>query len=149
MLTLHRRTIPAAVLTLALGWGIAGCSSDEATTGTGTGTGTGNAVVGTWNATSLHAQGGMNLIAQGMAFSLVFNSNGTFAHTTTNDMAGFCDPGMANCGDSGPYTASDRQFTLDAGTSDAITFDYSIAGTRMTITGTVNGTAFIFDMDKV
>ena len=53
MLALSRRTIPTAVLTLALGFATAGCSSDE------TGPQKINpAVVGTWNATSVVLGGG-------------------------------------------------------------------------------------------
>ena len=143
MLTLHRRTVPAAVLTLVLGLGIAGCSSDDGGTTPGT-----NPVVGTWNATSLSIQGGPDLIAQGMGYSIVFNSDDTFVSTTTNDMAGFCDM-VSNCLDSGDYTASDTQIILDAGTSDAFTVNYSISGTTMTLTFTLNGMASVLVLDKV
>ena len=156
MRALHPRTIPAAVLTLALGWGIAGCSSDEGTTGTGTGTGTGNinpAVVGTWNATSFVVGGGPDLIGQGTTFTFTFilNSNGTYSFIITDDQRNVvCGTGMAgSCTESGIYTASDAQIILDPSTTDEITFNYSISGTTMTLNADINETTFTIVLDKV
>ena len=144
MLALHRRTIPAAVLTLALGWGIAGCSSEEG----GTSPGVNPAVVGTWNATSLVVQGS-DLIAQGMSLSLVFNSNGTYSFNITNDQAGLCDPGVADCFDSGSFTATGSQIVLDPGTIDQETLNYSISGTTMTLTATLDLTPITVVLDRI
>ncbi len=147
MRALHPRTIPAAVLTLALGWGIAGCSSDEG----GTSPGVNPAVVGTWNATSFVVGGGPDLIGQGTTFTFTFilNSNGTYSFIVTGDQGSIVCAGMANCTESGIYTASDTQIILDPSTTDEVTFNYSISGTTMTINAVINETTFAIVLDKV
>lgn len=143
MITLHRRTISAAVLTLALAGAIAGCSDDEGTTAPGVNP----AVLGTWNATSFLVAG-VDLIAQGVDVTLTLNSNGTYGFDVTNDQGGaLCDQGTA-CSDPGTYTATDTQIFLDAGTTDATTLSYSISGTTMTVTGTVDGQALVIVFSK-
>ncbi len=151
MLALHRRTIPAAVLTLALGWGIAGCSSDEG----GTSPGVNPAVIGTWNATSFVAQG-TDLITQGMGFSIVFNSNGTYSFNITNDQSGLvvsleplCDGGAPDCSYTGSFTATGSQIVLDPGTIDQETLNYSISGTTMTFTATLDLTPITVVLDRI
>ena len=147
MRALHPRTIPAAVLTLALGWGIAGCSSDN------TGPEINPAVVGTWNATSFVVGGAPDLIGQGTTFTFTFilNSNGTYSFIVTDDQSNVvCGTGMANsCTESGIYTASDAQIILDPSTTDEMTFNYSISGTTMTLNAVTNGTTFAIVLDKV
>ncbi len=149
MLALHRRTIPAAVLTLALGWGIAGCSSDEG----GTSPGVNPAVIGTWNATSFVAQG-TDFITQGMGFSIVFNSNGTYSFNITNDPAGapwepFCDGGAPDCSYTGSFTATGSQIVLNPGTIDQETLNYSISGTTMTFTASIELTPITVVLDRI
>ncbi len=142
MLALRRRTIPAAILTLALGWTVAGCSSDEGSTAPGVNP----AVVGTWNATSF-VVGGIGLIPP-LGMSLVFNANGTYAFSFTNDQGNFCDPGEVSCGETGTYTATGNTMTLDAGTTDEMTLNYSISGSTMTINAIIDGEAIVIVMNK-
>ncbi len=144
MIRFRNRTAYAAVLTLVLASAIAGCSDDENNTAPGVDP----AVVGTWNATSFLLMGN-DLITQGVGVSLVFNSNGTYAITFTNDQAGdLCDVGMTDCSDSGTYTASDTQIILDAGGVDEATLNYSIIGTTMTIAATIDGEAIVVVLTK-
>ncbi len=142
MIALRRRTISAAILTLALGWTVAGCSSDEG----GTAPGVNPAVVGTWNATSF-VVGGTNLIPP-LGVSFVFNANGTYALNFTSDQGVFCDPPETNCGETGNYTATGSTITLDAGTADEATLSYSISGSTMTINATIDGEAIVVVLDK-
>ena len=86
MIALRRRTISAAVLTLALGVGVAGCSDDEDATGP-----IAPAVVGTWNATSFVVMGTDLIPPLGVSF--VFNANGTYALNFTNDQGDLCAGG--------------------------------------------------------
>ena len=67
MIELHRRTISTAVMALALGVGIAGCSDDEDATGPGA---INPAVLGNWDATSFVA-GGTDFIGQGIRCNAV------------------------------------------------------------------------------
>lgn len=143
MIALRRRTISTAVVALALGWAVAGCSSDEPSTAPGVNP----AVVGTWNATSFLA-GGTDFITQGMGLSFVLSANGTYSFNITNDQGGLCDPGMTDCTDTGNYTASGTQIVLDPGTTDTETLNYSISGTTMTITGNIDGTAITVVLNK-
>ena len=141
MFALSRRTIPTAVLTLALGFATAGCSSDE------TGPGTINpAVVGTWNATSVVLGGGADLIGQGMSLTFDFADDGTYSFVITNDQGGFCD-GAADCVDAGSWTASNSQIVLDPD-DDPQTLNYSISGTTVTITADMEGTPVTIVMDE-
>jgi hypothetical protein len=140
MLALSRRTIPTAVLTLALGFATAGCSSDS------TGPEINPAVVGTWNATSIVVGGGGELIDQGMSLTFVFASNGTYTFNVTNDQGGLCD-GAANCSDSGDYTASDTQIVLDPD-DDPVTLGYSISGSTVTVNADLEGTPLTIVMDE-
>ena len=143
MVALHRQTIHSAILSLALTSAVAGCSSDEG----GTTPGVNPAVVGTWNATSF-VVGPDDLIALGMGMSFVFNNDGTYSLNFTNDQGGLCDPGEVNCSESGTYTASDTQILLDAGTVDSATLNYTISGSTMTVTATIDGSDITVVLDK-
>ena len=139
MIRFRNRTAYAAVLTLALASAIAGCSDDTAP-------GVDPAVVGTWNATSFVVMGN-DLVAQGMGVSFVFNSNGTYVLSFTNDQGGLCDVGL-NCTETGDYTASDTQIILDPGTADTVALNYSISGSTMTINATIDAEAIVVVLDK-
>jgi hypothetical protein len=139
MRLLRRRTISTAVLTLALGFAIAGCSDE-------TGPEVNPAVVGTWNATSFLVPGTGDLIDLGMTMAFAFAGNGTYTFTVTNDQGGLCD-GAADCSDSGSYTASDTQIVLDP-EDDPQVLTYSIADATVTINADIDGTAVTLVMDK-
>lgn len=142
MIELHRRTISTAVMALALGVGIAGCSDDEDATGPGA---INPAVLGNWDATSFVA-GGTDFIGQGMTFSFFFGSDGAYSFSVTGDLAGICDTGTS-CSDVGDFTASASQIVLDPGTIDETFINYSISGTVMTTTLDLDGTSatIVFD----
>lgn len=105
------------------------CSDDNGTEPT-------NALIGTWRATSFTAQGN-NFIAAGMALSVALTANGTYTITITNDQIGACEPGP-NCTQNGNYTSTSTTVTLDPGSVDVITFTYTIQGTTMTWTGSID-----------
>lgn len=93
-------------------------------------------LVGTWRASSFTAQG-TNFIAGGMALTVALNNTGTYTITITNDLIGACEPGP-NCTQNGNYTSTSTTVTLDPGTVDVITFTYTIQGTTMTWTGSID-----------
>ncbi len=142
MIALRRRTISAAILTLALGWTVAGCSSDEG----GTTPGVNSAVVGTWNATSFIVWG-TDLIPP-LIMSLVLNGNGAYSLNFSNDQGDLCDAGQTSCGETGTYKASNTQIILDAGSVDEATLNYSIVGTTMTVTATIDASSFVIILTK-
>ena len=140
MLALNRRTIHTAILSLALGGAIAGCSSE------GTGPEINPAVVGTWNATSFMFEGS-DVIVQGTTVSFGFTNDGTYSFNFANDQGVLCDVGTA-CVDTGDYEATVSQIVLDPDTVDEQLFNYSIAGTTMTITGDVDGAPVTIVLNK-
>ena len=137
MPALRRRTMSTALLTLAIGWTITGCSTSESGDA---------AYVGTWNATSF-TSGGMEHIAQGMTFTFTFSNSGQYAFTITNDQAGLCDL-ASDCSDSGTFTATDTQIVLDAGMPDATTLNYGISGNTMRIDALIDDITIVVFMDR-
>ncbi len=125
--------IAVIALALALVTGpLSGCSNDEPSAPPGA------SLVGTWNATSFTAQG-MNFIAQGMSLSMTLSGSGTYSFVVANDLLGMCS-GTQNCTNTGNYTSTANQVTLDPGTDDEVVFNYTIQGTMMNWTGTIDGT---------
>lgn len=112
---------------------LAACGDDATDPGDDAG------LVGTWEATSFVATGFGDLIEQGMNLTVTLDSNtsGTAAFDFQNDVAGFCD-GDSDCQSSGPYEATTAQITLEPGTEDEITFNYTIVGNTMTWVGNID-----------
>lgn len=125
-LALYLALVSAAPLPL-----LGGCSSDD------NGTGPGSALVATWNATSFSALG-QNFIALGMTLRITFASGGTYSINIAGDLIGACDQGTS-CVNTGSYSATATQVTLDPGTADAVTFNYTIQGQTLTLTGSIDG----------
>jgi len=119
-----------ASLALVLLASLAACGDDDPT-------GVASDLVGTWQVTSFQAIGLADFIAAGMGITLTLTEN-EFTLAVTNDQAGICD-GASSCSDSGTYSATSTQITLDPGTPDAETFTYSIQGSTMTWTGSIDG----------
>ena len=142
MRPLASRALPAIVMSLAVGWGVAGCSTDE----NGGNTGAGSVVIGTWDATTFNLLG-TELIGAGMGIVFTFEAAGTYIFDVTNDQAGFCDVGTA-CTDGGDYTATATVITLDPGTTDATVLNYTISGNTMTVTALVEGAPITATFDK-
>lgn len=100
-------------------------------------------LVGTWNATSLLADG-TELLGGGLAFSISFDEDGTYTTQVSGDVLGvFCEPPQTACGDSGDYTNTSTTLTLDGGTADETVVSYVIAGDVLTLTGDLDGTAAV------
>ena len=99
------------------------------------------ALLGSWNATVLLVDG-EDLIDGGMTLSFTFNANGEYSYSVTGDLLEFCEA-VAACSDGGDFTATGTQFTLDPGTLDEVLLSYSVTGSTLTVTGTVDG--FVLD----
>ncbi len=138
MFAVRHRTIHSAILTLALGWAITGCSSDEDPTGPGA---INPAVLGNWDATSFNAGTG-DLIGQGMTFSFFFGSDGGYSFTVTGDLAGICDTGT-NCSDFGDFTASATQIVATIVFDNATPADPAVVGTWNATSLDAGGTELI------
>jgi hypothetical protein len=103
-------------------------------------------LVGTWDATSLVVDG-FDLMDEGMTLSFTFTSGGEYSYVVTGDLLDFCDPGP-NCSDGGDIEATGSQVTFDPGTIDEETFSYSIVGTTLTVSGTVDGFTINWTFEK-
>lgn len=129
---MHRRPIPTTRgLTLALGLGALLAACDDST-GPDDAT-----LVGVWSATSISALG-TDFVANGMVLTVTLDDSGTYTFEVENDLIGVCDPDP-DCSEDGTYTSTDTQITLDPGTEDEVTFNYTITGSTMTWGGSLGG----------
>jgi len=134
---LRTRSLLAASLVVAA---LGACSSDEAT-------GPNPALIATWNCTSFMALG-QDFITQGMTLEATFTNANTYTLDVTGDLTGNCNPGP-DCIVNGNYSATATQITFDPGTADAVTFNYSIAGSTMTLTGNISGIPATITLQQV
>lgn len=108
-------------------------------------------LVGTWDATSLSA-GGIDLLAAGYGLSLTFTGDGGYGILITGDNPAnplFCDdPPAASCSDSGDFTATGSQITLNPGTVDQTVLSYTVSGSTLTVTTTIDGIMLQATFDK-
>ena len=95
-------------------------------------------LVGTWDVTSFQAFG-IDIIQQGTTMELTLTASETYTIVITDDFLGTCDP-EPTCTETGSYSSTSTQITLDPNTEDEVTFNYSINGTTMTFTGNIEGT---------
>ena len=121
----------AAVFLLPI---LVSCSSDDEPTGNNA-----NPLVGTWHVTSFQALGS-DFVQEGMSLTFTINEGGTYSLAVTGDAVGACDTGTS-CTNTGTWSSTTTTFTLDPGTQDAVTFNYSISGNTMTWTGSIDGNA--------
>jgi hypothetical protein len=138
-------------VTATLAPALSGCGSDGGGTGpNGGGGGTNPALHATWNATSFGVLGVGDLIANGMTMVVTLAPGGTYTISFTNDVVGLCDPDPGpDCTFTGTYSSTASTLTLDPGTIDETTFNYTIVGTTVTLTGTIDGAAVTIVLQKV
>ncbi len=120
-----------------------GCGDDN-----GTGPGNTDPVVATWQVSSF-SDGTTDFITAGMSMKITLSSSDTYSFMVTNDQVGTCSGNIgSNCTSNGPYTHTSSQLTIDSGTQDAVTFNYTINGSTMTWTGTIDTTPVTITMTK-
>lgn len=137
IVTIARRITRATTLVVLLGsLATATACNDEITLGDDEPV---RALVASWDATSFTA-GGTEFVATGLTFRLVLAGDNRYSMVVKSDLdANICEPGMTACTINGPYTSTATTITLDAGTGDATTLNYTIAADVMTWTGTIDG----------
>jgi hypothetical protein len=109
---------------------IVACSGDESTGPDS------DPLVGTWQVTSFQTLG-VDAIDLGMSMQVTLTSAKTYTLVITDDAFGACDAGTS-CTETGSYSSTSTQITLDPG-PDEVTFNYSIQGNTMTFTGNIDG----------
>lgn len=108
----------------------------------------GSGLVRSWEATSFLGMG-MDFIADGMDLTVTFTNSGTYSQDVTNDLIGTCGDSGPNCTTGGTYTATATQVTFDPGSDDETTFDYTIQGTTLTLTGNIEETPVTIVLSRV
>jgi hypothetical protein len=103
--------------------------------------------VGTWHVTSFIVPGLGDVIANGMTLTGTLNNDGTYSLAYANDQVGACN-NSSSCTRTGNYSHSGNTIIIDSGTADATTFNYTISGSTMTWTGTIDGTPVTITMVK-
>lgn len=96
-------------------------------------------IVGTWQATSFVALG-TDFIDEGMTLTVTFTEAGTYSADVTGDQVGICGT-ETDCTREGTYTATETSVTIDPGEEDEITVQYTISGSTMNWSGTIEGFA--------
>lgn len=138
----RRTTQPWILLAMAVLLPLAAACSDDETTGPAA-----DPLIGAWQVTSFQAEG-MDFIALGMTMRITLTAAKTYTVIVSGDLIGTCDP-VANCTETGSYSSTSTQLTIDPGTADAVTFNYSITGATMTFTGDIDGTAVTIVLQKL
>jgi hypothetical protein len=111
---------------------LVGCS-DKEPTGPGS-----DPLIGTWRVTRFEAFG-VDAIALGLSMTISFTGAKTYTAQLTDPSGDSCDNGATTCTETGAYTSTSTQITLDPGTDDEVTLAYSIQGITMTFTGNLDG----------
>jgi len=134
--------IPRAVFAAGflLSTTLSACGSDG-------GNGPGNAIEATWNVTSFVVMG-VDAIANGMTFQMDLSAGDSYTFDITNDMIDACTPN-ADCTVTGSYSHTGSTITIDPGTPDEVTLNYTLQGTTMTLTGSISGTPVTITLTKV
>ena len=104
-------------------------------------------LVGTWNSTAL-VWGGIDYATEGMSLRYTLQDDGDYSYTATNDALGWCEPGVANCSDSGKFETAGSQITFDEGTEWEETFSWSVTSGVLTISATFDGALATFTFQK-
>lgn len=105
-------------------------------------------LLGVWDATTFVADG-VDLVADGTFISFSFFDDASYAFAVTNDVNGIVCDVPPNCSDSGDFETTGNTLVLDPGTVDELTMTYSVSGTTLTVSGTIQGVTFSAAFDKV
>lgn len=102
------------------------------------------AFVGDWFVSSFVVDG-VDLVSEpgsNLSVSFGFYSDGSYQLIVGGDTSGLlCDLALS-CQEQGDFSFSGNAITLDPGTADALTLQYSVVGDVLTLSGTLDGTAF-------
>ena len=95
-------------------------------------------LVGAWNVESLQASG-VDVIGLGTTMVVTLTDDNRYSIVITGDILEMCATAVG-CTQTGSYSSTTTQITLDPDLETAMIFDYSLSGTTMAATGNVNNT---------
>lgn len=105
-------------------------------------------LIGTWHVTSYSAVGVGDVIQQGMTVTATFSANNSYSLAITGDKVGACTLPATSCTQSGTWSTSGNTISLTVDPTDVTTFTYSISGTTMTWTGSIDLVPVTITMTK-
>jgi hypothetical protein len=135
----------AGVLLAFLLGAASGCGNDDNPASPGDGS-DGSELAGTWQASSFVVDG-TDGIQQGMSVAITFTVTGsstlrgavgTFSVTITNDVLDLCD-GASSCTPSGMFEVDAGSVVFDPGTEGELAWQYSVDGSTLSLTTTIEG----------
>ena len=94
-----------------------------------------NPLVGTWEVTSVVGRN-VEWVDTGLSMTLTLTAADTYILIITDDVFETCLP-AESCTQTGTYSATATQITLDPGLRDGGAFNYAINGTTMTFNGEI------------
>ncbi len=143
----HANRLVALFVALAFVPLTAGCGGDDGEP-TG-GNGQADPLLGTWTATSFVVDG-LDIIPGGTSISFSLISGGSYTLSVTNDnQTTFLCGGSFNCSDSGDFTSTSSTIVFDPGTVDEFSLNYTLSGTTLTVSGSVEGQSVSGTFQKV
>ncbi len=138
---MRRSTLAGMLLTSLV---VVACGDDDSSGPDGGGPA--DDLIGTWEATSIQTPVS-DLIALGLTFEVTL-SDDSYTYVVTGDGLGaFCEEELS-CTVTGDYTATATTVTLDPGTVDALTLNWTLSGSTLTLTGTIDETPVTFVFQK-
>lgn len=105
--------------------------------------------LGNWDASSFVVNG-EEFIVPGQSFVIFgFFSDGSYGFSVGGDDDGdICDV-PPTCLDDGDFDYTSTVIILDPGTADELRLSYTVSGNTLTVSGTLNGTAFSATFEKI
>jgi hypothetical protein len=142
----RRRPAFLAMALMLLLLGPAGCGDDDDNPAGPAADGT--EVAGIWLASAFSVDG-TDGIAAGMGVAMTFtitsstalrHAEGTYDIQVTNDQLGLCEGAVGDdCNPHGELEVEDGMLIFDPTEEDPTTFDYSVTGNTMTLSGDIDG----------
>lgn len=105
--------------------------------------------VGDWISTSF-TLGGVEQMVPGASFyiSMGLYDDMSYQFIVGGDDSGLLCDGPPSCQEQGDYEYTASRITMDPGTADAFSMQYSVSGNVMTLSGSLDGTSFSGSLER-
>lgn len=140
MIRSPRRPLFPTLLVLLSLTAVAACSDDPAGPDE-------DPILGTWEATAF-VGGGFDFVQLGMDLTITLSSDGMYDFEVTNDQVGICENTGDDCTDEGSFAYTGTTVTIDDEDEESAAFNYTINGSTMTWTGSIDTTAVTITWER-